>query len=281
MNIIMSLWTKPCVGEKAHGYNNIQEMMESLVVSCNTAKKHYSEIHFYTDKLGREWIEPYMKYLPFTKIVVCLDEMNWLDDNYWSLCKMYVYKLQKEPFIHIDNDVFLWDSFPKELFENDFFFQEIEYFNELGRDFYTRGLDVFKDALPKDFIETDGAFNCGVFACLTEEALKLIETYYDMGFRFVENTKNLKSLDKEALSSRWLATVIIEQVIIYSLITNSNLKFDVFLHHGDYYNGYTKNYNFRYTHTLAHHKRNSKVVKRIKEIFEMDIKKQKLSHIYK
>jgi hypothetical protein len=76
-----------------------------------------------------------------------MDDRNWLDDKYWSLAKMYVYKLQKEPFIHIDNDVFLWDEFPKELFENDFFFQEIELFNELGRDFYLRGLSVFKDAL--------------------------------------------------------------------------------------------------------------------------------------
>ena len=272
MNIIMSLWTKPCLEGKSHGYNNKEEMIESLVVSANVVKRHYDEIHFYTDNLGMKWIEPYLKYLPFTKIVVCMDDMNWLDDKYWSLAKMYVYKLQKEPFIHIDNDVFLWDEFPKELFENDFFFQEIELFNELGRDFYLRGLSVFKDALPSDFIETDGAFNCGVFGCLTEKALSLIPIYYKMGLDFVEKTKKLTTLDKESISSRWLATVIIEQVVIYSLITNGDYKYDVFLHHGDYYSGFTKFYNFKYTHTVAQHKRNPRIVNRIKEIFECNIK---------
>jgi hypothetical protein len=275
MNIVMSLWTKPCVDGKAHGFNNVQEMMESLVVSANLAKKHYDEIHFYTDKLGEEWIIPYLKYLPFTKIEVCLDEINWLDDKYWSLAKIFVYYKQKEPFIHIDNDVFLWDKFPEELFNNDFFFQEIEYFNELGRDFYLRGLEIFKPCLPKNFIETNGAFNCGVFGCLNQKALDLIPLYYNMGIEFVEKTKNLKDLDKESISSRWLATVIIEQVVIYSLITNGNYKFDVFLHHGNDYNGFTKSYNFRYTHTVAHNKRKRKIVNRIREIFEGDIKEGK------
>jgi hypothetical protein len=275
MNVIMSLWTKPCTDGKSHGFNNVQEMMESLVVSSNVAKKHYNEIHFYTDKLGMKWIEPYLKYLPFTKIEVCLDELNWLDDKYWSLSKMYVYNKQEQPFIHIDNDVFLWEKFPDGLFDNDFFFQEIEYFNELGRDFYIRGLNVYKDALPKNFIETDGAFNCGVFGCLTEKSLKLIPQYYEMGVNFVENTKNLKDLDKESISSRWLATVIIEQVIIYSLVTNGDYKFEVFLHHGDNYSGFLNHYNFKYTHTVAHHKRNPKIVRRIREIFEEDVKKGK------
>jgi hypothetical protein len=275
MNIVYSLWTKPCTDGKSHGFNSVQEMMESLVVSVNVTKKHYHEIHFYTDKLGMEWIQPYMKYLPFTKIEVCLDEMNWLDDKYWSLAKMFVYFKQKEPFIHVDNDVFLWDKFPDELFNNDFFFQEIEYFHELGRDFYLRGLDVYKNALPENFIEPNGAFNCGVFACLNQKALDLIPEYYNMGIEFVKNTKKLKNLDKETISSRWLATVIIEQVVIYSLITNGDYKFEVFLHHGDNYAGFIKSYDFKYTHTVAHNKRNQKIVRRIREIFEEDVKNGK------
>ena len=51
MNIIMSLWTKPCTDGKAHGYTTVENMIDSLILSANVAKKHYPEIHFYTDKL--------------------------------------------------------------------------------------------------------------------------------------------------------------------------------------------------------------------------------------
>ena len=93
----MSLWTKPCLEGKAHGFNTIENMIDSLILSVNVAKKHYPEIHFYTDKLGYEWITPYLDQLPFTKIEICLDDLNWVPDVYWSFVKVHVYSLQKEP----------------------------------------------------------------------------------------------------------------------------------------------------------------------------------------
>jgi len=93
MNIIMSMWTKPCVDGKAHGFSTVENMIDSLILSVNVAKKHYPEIHFYTDKLGYEWITPYLDQLPFTKIEICLDDFNWVPDVYWSFVKVYVYTL--------------------------------------------------------------------------------------------------------------------------------------------------------------------------------------------
>ena len=260
MNIIMSLWTKPCLDNKKHGFNTIEQMIESLILSSNVVKRHYNDIHFYTDKIGYEWITPYLSQLPFTKIEVCLDEMNWLDDHFWSLVKLYVYKLQKEPFIHIDNDVFIWDKFPEKLFESDFFFQEIEFFHQAGRDFYLKGLELYKDALPKEIKVSDGAFNCGVFACVNQKALSLMERYYDYGIEFVKKTENIVNLHFEEVSKRWLASVIIEQVLIYSLVIFGDYKYDYIL-----YNGFDKKHEMKYSHTIAHHKRHPVVVNMIRE----------------
>jgi hypothetical protein len=265
MNAVMSLWTKPCLDGKAHGYSSVETMIESLIVSSNVAKKHYPNLYFYTDKIGYEWIEPYLDKLPFTKIEICLDEMNWVDDNYWSIVKVFVYTLQKEPFVHLDNDVFLWDKLPDELCKNDFFFQEIEWFHEMGRDFYVRGLEVYKDAVPKEIEVLGAAFNCGIFGCGTQKSLELLDEYYKHAYYFVKNTKNLKNLDFEESSKRWLATVIIEQVFIYSLVVGRNYSYDVLLHHKPAYVGYDKKYNIKYTHTLAHHKRNPLIENKIKE----------------
>ena len=261
MNIIMSLWSKPCIGGKAHGYSSIENMINSIILSANVIKKNYHEVHFYTDKKGYEWIEPHLHQLPFTKIEVCLDEINWLEDVYWSLGKLYVYSLQKEPFIHIDNDVFVWDGFSKEVLKKDFLFQEIEGFNDGIWDFYNKGLKVYGMAIPKEIKVLDAAFNCGVFGCLTEQALIIMSKYYDVGYKFVKKTKIIPDIEKEAISERELASVIIEQVFIYSLVKLEELSYDTLF---DHQNG-TYRYKIKYTHQIGPTKRNKIVEDKIRE----------------
>ena len=260
MNIIMSLWTKPCTDGKAHGFSSVEAMLESLILSVNVAKKHYPEIHFYTDKLGYEWITPYLDQLPFTKIEICLDEFNWVPDVYWSFVKVCVYTLQKEPFIHIDNDVFLWDKIPDFILEGqDFVFQETEPLDWGMYDFYDKGLNIYSHAIHKDIVIKRIAFNCGIFACLTNKALSILDKYYNYGKYFVEVADLKDNLQKEQQSNRWLASVIIEQVYISSLIEIHNLKWDTLL------NEDRSSYRMKYSHMMAHAKRQGIVERKIKE----------------
>jgi len=260
MNIIMSLWTKPCTDGKAHGFSTVENMIDSLILSVNVAKKHYPEIHFYTDKLGYEWITPYLDQLPFTKIEVCLDEFNWVPDVYWSFVKVYVYTLQKEPFIHIDNDVFLWDEIPNDILRGqDFVFQETEPLDWSKHDFYDKGLEIYSHAVHKDIVLGRMAVNCGIFACLTDKALNILDKYYNYGKHFVETADLKEGLQTEPESKRWLASVIIEQVYISSLIEMFNLKWDTLL------NKDRSSYRMRYSHMVAHNKRQPIVERKIKE----------------
>ena len=264
MNIIMSLWTKPCVDGKSHGFRSVEEMIESLILSVNVAKKHYPDIHFYTDKLGYEWIKPHLDQLPFTKIEVCLDDFNWVPDVYWSFVKVYVYTLQKEPFIHIDNDVFLWDKIPEYILEGkDFVFQETEPMTWGAYDFYNRGLKIYSHAVHKDIEIKDIAVNCGIFACLTDAGLNLLNDYYKYGKYFVDHADLKADIDKEPNSQRWLASVIIEQVYIYSLIVRDKLKWGTLL------NEERSSYRMRYSHMVAHFKRQELIVNRIKERIQL------------
>lgn len=263
MNIVMSLWTKPCTDGKAHGFSTVEDMINSLIVSVNVAKKHYPEIHFYTDKLGYEWIKPHLDLLPFTKIEICLDDFNWVPDIYWSFVKVYVYTLQKEPFIHIDNDVFLWETIPEYILKDqDFVFQETEPMDWDQYSFYRRGLEVYSHAVNKDLKIQNLAVNCGVFACLTDKALSLMSDYYKYGRQFVELADLRDDIDKEPQSKRWLASVIIEQVYIYSLIVRDGLKWDTLLDEE------RKSYRMRYTHMVAHFKRQPIVERKMKERVE-------------
>lgn len=261
MNIIMSLWTKPCTEGKAHGYNTVEAMMESIVVSSNVAKKHYSEIHFYTDKLGYEWITPYLDQLPFTKIEVCLDKCNWVPDGFWSYVKVYVYSLQKEPFIHIDNDVFLWDKIPSNFIEsNDFIFERLENTDQDHYRFYDEGLKFFKDAVHPEFTKYNYAVNCGVFGCLTQRALDLLPKYIEYGDHLIEGSLNHEKISLELNNFRISASVILEQLFIYSLVKDNNLSMGLLLNENA-----ESLLSMRYSHMVAGSKRQGIVERKIKE----------------
>jgi hypothetical protein len=252
----MSMWTKPCLDGKSHGYSSIEKMIQSTILACNVVKQHYNEVYFYTDKIGYEWITPYLDQLPFTSIEVVMDEINWLSNDYWSLCKIYVYSLQKKPFIHIDNDVFIWEKFPKEVTDKDFIFQEIEYFN-YGYTFYLEAIDFYKDYIPKKIKLFDGAFNCGVFGCLTNKGLKLVEKYYEIAYNFIKSTNEVPSTTDGL--KRKLTSVFIEQLFIYSLIMDSNLKFDTLRKYP------SMEFKMKYTHQLSTAKRNEVVENMIRD----------------
>lgn len=260
MNIIMSLWSKPCTDGKAHGFTTIEAMLQSLVLSSNLAKKHYENIHFYTDKLGYEWIKPYLDQLPFTKIEICLDQFNYVPDVYWSFVKVCVYNLQKEPFIHIDNDVFLWDKIPDYILDGkDFVFQETEPLDWGMYHFYKDALDLYNNAVKDDIKIEEYAVNCGIFACLTDRGLGILEEYYQNGEYFIEKADHIPNIFEQPKSRRWLASVIIEQVYIYSLIVKYDLKWDTLLNYE------RSSYRMRYSHNVAHFKRNPFIEAKIRD----------------
>lgn len=257
----MSLWTKPCLEGKSHGFNSVKSMIESLILSSNVAKQHYSEIHFYTDKIGYEWITPYLDQLPFTKIEVCLDDYNWIPDFYWSFVKVAVYKLQKEPFLHIDNDVFLWNAIPESaLADKDFLFQQLEDARLENWGFYQEGLRIYKNAIHPEYEFKDFAVNCGIFGCLTEKAFSLFDKYFEFGEYFIKKAELSDEIQKESISNRHLASVIIEQLFIYSLIIQNNLSYGVILDLNA-----KPIVPIKYTHMLGQSKRHTLVENMIKE----------------
>jgi len=51
------------------------------------------------DKLG----------LRFTTVMTTLTALDDADPEWWVLGKLWAYRAQTEPFVHLDNDVFLGD----------------------------------------------------------------------------------------------------------------------------------------------------------------------------
>ena len=64
--------------------------------------------------------------LRFTHVSTELNALDRHNPDWWALGKVYAYKMQAEPFVHIDSDVFLWKPLPERLMRADVFAQNPE-----------------------------------------------------------------------------------------------------------------------------------------------------------
>lgn len=266
IKVIYSLWTKPLIcNDDNLGFNTIEDFISSLILTVNVTRQNYENIHFYTDEYGMELIKPHLKELPFTEIHVILDNLNWVPSQWWAFPKMYVYGLQKTPFIHIDNDAFLWDKITiKDFIDNDVVCQHLEDFKWEGHNFYYDAIKFYKKHINKEMTKTRKyhyAMNAGVFGALNERGVELFSSLYRHA---------LKSA-KSVLQDKWICKKVINfdnmkdwHAFLWNLITEQA-----------YANYYCEKYNLkilqilntktRFTHLLAGAKRNIHNINKIEQ----------------
>jgi hypothetical protein len=88
------------------------------MLSALYAKKHYGNIHLYTTEKELKQIENIG--LEYTSVNTEL--LNNLDTKTYSLPKLYVYKEQIEPFLHIDTDSVFYYKFDFSKYKSPFIF---------------------------------------------------------------------------------------------------------------------------------------------------------------
>ena len=77
-------------------------------------------------------------HLPYTDVIVSLDCLNHYNPNLWALAKIKAYQSIKEPFIHVDGDVFIWTKIDESLRDHELIVQNEEtttdYYGKMWRD---------------------------------------------------------------------------------------------------------------------------------------------------
>jgi hypothetical protein len=88
--------------------------------------------------------------LEFESVSTELDGLEFYDPTWWALGKLWTYRLQTEPFVHIDSDVFLWKRLPERLEKAPVVAQNPEHF--------TGGVSFYKPELIEYYLKraTDG-----------------------------------------------------------------------------------------------------------------------------
>ncbi len=131
MRAVWSFWSKPFFQRHKHWWISERHHLLSWVLSVETARVHYPDTLLVTDDAGARLLLDDAG-LQFGEVDVCLNALSDADPNWWTLGKLHAYRKQRVPFVHIDNDVFLWNRLPSRLEEAGVFGQNPERFPKGG-----------------------------------------------------------------------------------------------------------------------------------------------------
>jgi len=111
MRAVWSFWSKPFLGEKGRIWRSPFHHLLAWGLSLRLARRHFPETMLVTDTPGKALLVDSLG-LSFTHISTELDQLGDIDSGWWALGKLAAYRMQQQPFIHLDTDVFLWKPLP-------------------------------------------------------------------------------------------------------------------------------------------------------------------------
>ena len=224
MKIVQSLWSKPRKPKgnskgadlNACGWPDKKYNYLSWILSCLQLRKFYDEVELVTDEEGHDLLINKLG-LPYTTVNVTLDQLNGYDPDLWALGKLYAYRMQDKPFIHTDNDVFIWRRFDPDLESAPLLCQSREEgkgFAEMYSSHFfpiVQHFDFYPEVLDKALLKNNEikAINAGI---LGGWDLDFYRNYTRQAFEFVD--RNVHKLNKISVSS---FNLIFEQFLYRAL----------------------------------------------------------------
>jgi hypothetical protein len=233
MKIIQSYWSLPAsyhdkdqYGRYNGGFLSAKYNYMSWALSVLTLKRHYKSIELITDEAGKSLLIDTLQ-LPYNKVTVCLDELNHYHPKLWALGKIKAYQMQKEPFLHVDGDVYIWRKLGGVIFhKSPLIVQNIDY------DYST--YETMKSAINQhfDFIPTEiinqyqnheklVGINAGVIGGTD---IGFFQNYTNTAFAFVD--RNIKQLENINIG---LFNNIFEQQLFYCMALSHKKSIKPFL----------------------------------------------------
>ena len=112
-----------------------------------------------------------------------------MDESFWAYGKIVTYSLQNEPFLHVDNDIFISDKFPEKIEKAELVGQNIEWITPKATDDYTVALDFLRQNVsvcPKIILDSKcrQSINMGLFG---GNNIEFIQRYAHMAMDAVKD----------------------------------------------------------------------------------------------
>ena len=111
MQAVWSFWSKPYAAHHRRVWLSDFHHRLAWVLSVKSASRHYPRTVLVTDADGARLLVDELG-LRFTTVSTTLSALDDEDPEWWVLGKLWAYRQQREPFVHLDSDVFLWKRLP-------------------------------------------------------------------------------------------------------------------------------------------------------------------------
>lgn len=210
LRIIQTFWSgghNPL--ECGYGWNHAEHNLMSWALSCHSLCEHYSQVELFTDQRGYDVLIGKL-HLPYTRVHLVYDDSLGLS-HHWALAKIKTYAMQKEPFLHVDGDIYVPAPLPQEALSAPLVAQN----REIGTVYYRRMMENVQrheDIVLPSYItealhaESVASYNMGMFG---GHDLGFIRRYCEEAFAFLErNQMN----DRLLPHSRVCCNILFEQV---------------------------------------------------------------------
>ncbi|MDE6551910.1 MAG: hypothetical protein K2K98_02955 [Muribaculaceae bacterium] len=120
-------WVSPC-------YH-----LMGLTLSCLTLKKQLGYLYLYCNRRARELLIDVLE-LPYDEVHESMNDLRLHYPQLRVLSKIHTYAQQKEPFLHIEGDVFLFERFPERITSGSVVAQNIERLSDCNLHAFNTGI---------------------------------------------------------------------------------------------------------------------------------------------
>jgi hypothetical protein len=203
LKAVWSFWSKPFRSHHHRVWASEKHHLLAWVLSTQTARQHYRATELHTDDAGARMLVDGIG-LEFDRVCISLNALRAHDPGWWALGKLYAYRSQREPFVHLDNDVFLWRPLPERLMTAPLLAQNPEYFTP-GRSYYRpEAFEAALDGLDRAWLPPEWRWYrasgrpqradcCGVFGGQRDD---FIRYYAAQAIRLIEHAPNQTGWDR-------------------------------------------------------------------------------------
>lgn len=283
MKAIWSFWTKPSQAMRKSIWFSQRHHFYSWVLSVETARQHFPHIALFTDREGAQLLVDKIG-LKFDEVSTELEKIAKFDPQWWALGKVWAYRAQTEPFVHIDNDVFLWKPLSSLLTSSALLVQNPDDFI-VGNSWYKPDemeeiIQSVNGWLPKEWQlqrslgSHQKAFNCGIFG---GNRVDFIRYYADLAIQFVEHPANQPawlllnpSTERNVLFEQYLLGCCIEYHRQRSDSSFKDIQVQYLFPSLDYALVDENSARAGFTHLLADAKRNRAIAERLENRVKRD-----------
>ncbi len=231
MRIIQSFWTKPFLDRKGTGEGNRWNggwphrklNYFSWALSCLLLRSQYKDVELVTDERGKDILIGQLQ-LPYSKTTTVLNMLANRNGALWALGKIYAYGLQKEPFLHVDNDVFIERPFSRRIVTAGLAAQNVQLRTPHYSDTFRKVTALFQH-IPGYLAALSGqsivpCCNAGI---LGGNDIPFFQAYLKEVHAFLDNNAAAIDGSLHTMNAGYF-NVIYEQVLFYALAQSLNKK---------------------------------------------------------